>query len=451
VYLPQRTFLPLRFPPEIPFYTVKNKETKEAIMFAASRNMCIQPLNWNRFATRGGEICVPFAHYVQRNTTHVTNAVFSPFLRLPRELQLRVIYFCNEATLFQLMHASSVTRNEAKRLFWSNPNAWYRVSGEWLVAGGFTGHTHYAADFLRDIQRVEIWFDTVDSFLHNWIDGTRKMLFDGEQPIRPVDEQIESFWDLLTTMCPRLTHVVVSEEYKRRAMQEVHKELVQKCPASISVTASYLQRDSSNDAAVRRHLVKKPSTNNGTTTHWPILDREWTRQTILLPIKEFRGLVGAFQRTEYALTVCVYQEGSLDLLRVEMVEKHYFGTEYRAFGCPMPGCPAYFTLPGQWAAHVDEGRGHESMAEIPPEFAIQFAEQEEEMERRYQRDCSDAIKLMRAQRGADGSEQQRAIDHAFLEQIEHDPLYACSKPAQETAIWKRYQSIMKDRGEYFLD
>jgi hypothetical protein len=218
-------------------------------------------------------------------------------------------------------------------------------------------------------------------------------------------------------------------------MQEVHKELVQKCPTPISVSASYLQRDLSNEAIVRRHLVKKPSTNNGTTTHWPILDREWTRQTILLPIKEFRGSVGAFQRTEYALMVCMYQQGSLNLLRIEVVEKHYFGTEYRAFGCPMPGCTAYFTLPDQWAAPVDEGSVHECMAAIPPEFAIQFAEQEEEMERRYQRDGSGAIEIMRAQQGADGSEQQCAIDHAFLEQIKHDPLYACSKPAQETAIW----------------
>jgi hypothetical protein len=200
LYLPQRTFLPLRFLPQILLYTVNNKETKEAIMFAASRNLCIEPLNWNRFATRGGEICVPFAHYVQRNIAHVTGAVFSPFLRLPRELQLRVIHFCDKATLFQLMHSSSVTRNEAEQLFWSDSNAWYRVNGEWSIAGGFAGHTHYAVDFLRNVHHVEISFDTVDSFSDDWIDGERKLLYDGEQPSRTADEQIKSVWDLLTTM-----------------------------------------------------------------------------------------------------------------------------------------------------------------------------------------------------------------------------------------------------------
>lgn len=434
-----------RCPTAILSHTANNKETGEAIMFAASRNLCIEPLNWNRFATPGGEICVPFAHYVQRDTTHVTDAVFLPFLQLPRELQLRVIHFCDKATLFQLMHASSITRNEAEQLFWSNPTAWYYVSGEWLLAGGFTGHTLYAVDFLRHVQRVEIHFESVDSFSDEWIDGKRKLLYDGERPSRTADEQIKSLWHLVTTMCPCLKHVVVSESHYRRAMQEVHKELVEKCPASISVFASYLQRDLSNEALVRRHLVMKPSTNNGTTTHWPILDQEWTRQTILPPPKEFRGLVGAFQRLDYALTVWEYQRESLTLLRIEVVEKYHFGTEHRAFSCPMRTCPAYFTLPGQWPAHVDECNGHDSMAEIPCEFAIQFAEHEEEIKRKYQRDGSSALETMRAERGADGSEQQRAKDHAFLEQIEHDPLYACSKPGKETVLWKRYRSAMENR------
>jgi hypothetical protein len=70
----------------------------------------------------------------------------------------------------------------------------------------------------------------------------------------------------------------------------------------------------------------------------------------------------------------------------------------------MPTCLAYFTLPGQWPAHVDECNGHESIAEIPHEFVIQFAEHEEEIKRRYQRDGSGAIEIMRAQQGTHGSE-----------------------------------------------
>jgi hypothetical protein len=410
-------------------------------MFAASRNFSPGPLNWNRFTTKGGEILTPFAHYVQCDTTHATNTTFPPFLQLPRELQLRVVHFCDEATLFQLMHTSSVLRSEAKQLFWSSPNAWYHVSGEWLLAGGFTGHTPYAVDILCNVQRVEIHFENIDSFFDDWIDGERKLLYD-EQPARPLDEQISSLWCLLVTMCPRLTHVVVSDSAYRLAMGDVHKALVEKCPAPISVTASYLQRTLPS-FKVKRHRVKKDSTNNGTTIHWPILDLNWTRPIILLPLKEFRGPVGEFQRNTYAGQICKYRKNSLRLLRVEAIEKHHFGTEYRAFSCPKFGCPAYFTLPGQWPAHVDVSEGHEFQAPIPPEYAIQFAEHEEELQHIYYRGHRDAIEAMRVQWGEDGSEQRRAVEHAFLQQIEQDPLYARSKPAEETAIWRHYQMFMK--------
>jgi hypothetical protein len=411
-------------------------------MFAASRNFSPGPLNWNRFTTNGGEILTPFAHYVQRDTTHVTNTNFPPFLQLPRELQLRIVHFCDEATLFQLMHTSSVVRSDAKKLFWSNPNAWYHVSGEWLLAGGFTGHTPYAVDFLCNVQRVEIHFENIDSFFDDWIDGERKLLYDEEQPARTLDEQIEDLWCLLGTLCPRLTHVVVSESACRQAMRDALKTLVEKCPAPISVTASYLQRTLPG-FNVKRHRVKKASTNNGTTIHWPILDRNWTRQIILLPLKEFRGPVGAFQRTYHALEIWGYRLDSLRLLCVEVIEKHHFGTEYRAFNCPKPGCPAYFTLPGQWPAHVDVSDGHEFEAPVPPEYAIRIAENKEEVRRTYYRDRWDAIDAMRAQWGEDGSEQRRAVEHAFLQQIEQDPLYACSKPAKETVLWRDYQMYMK--------
>jgi hypothetical protein len=65
------------------------------------------------------------------------------------------------------------------------------------------------------------------------------------------------------------------------------------------------------------------------------------------------------------------------------------------------------------------------------------------VEHTYKRDRWDAIDAMRAQWGEDGSEQRRAVEHAFLQQIEQDPLYACSKPAEETVLWRNYRMYMK--------
>jgi hypothetical protein len=92
---------------------------------------------------------------------------------------------------------------------------------------------------------------------------------------------------------------------------------------------------------------------------------------------------------------------------------------------------------------VDVSDGHEFQAPIPPEYDIEIAEHEEEVQRTYYRDRWGAIDAMRAQWGEDGSGQRRAVEHAFLQQIEQDPLYARSKPAEETAIWRRYQMYMK--------
>lgn len=413
-------------------------------MLAASRNSYTALLNWNQFSTAQGEIHIPFTRYVQRDTTYVAYATFSPFLQLPRELQLRILHFCDEATLFQLMHTSCSVRSDAQELFWSSSNTWYHINGEWLLAGGLTGYTHYAVEFLCNVQRVEIHFDNTHAFFDDWIDGEcRPVVYDQAPPLRTVDEQIEDFWCLLMALCPHVTHVVVSESCERHAMQEVHKALVEKSPAPISVTASYLQRTRSSPGAVQRHRVKKPCSHDSTTVDWPILDLAWTRRTILPPLKEFRGPVGIFQRTDYALTVYLYRVRSHDLLRIEAMEKHHFGTEWRAFSCPEPGCPARFTLPGQWPAHVEEFCGHLWQAELPPELATLLAEHEKELWRIYRRDRWETIETLRAQWGIEGSEQQRAVEHAFLTQLEQDPLYACSRPAKETALWRRYQVYMK--------
>lgn len=122
-----------------------------------------RPLNWNLHVTSIGEPQTPFSLYVLPELTSPSCAAFLPFCRLPTELQLRVLYFCDSPTLFQLMQVSSVTRTEAKRLFWLYPDAWYHVDGDWLLAGGFPGHAHHASDVQAHVERVEADFAYADS------------------------------------------------------------------------------------------------------------------------------------------------------------------------------------------------------------------------------------------------------------------------------------------------
>ena len=178
-----------------------------------------------------------------------------------------------------------------------------------------------------------------------------------------------------------------------------------------------------------------------------MVDPEWARNIVLLPPNPFRGPVGAFQRTQYELTLSLYKYMSLCQLRVEAVERHYFGGEHCAFKCPRPSCTAYFDQPGQWPAHVD-ATGHFSDAEVPPEFAAEYAAHEARIEARLEQGRDIARDTMRNHWGMPDTAQRRAAERAFLEQIEHVPLYACSKPAEQTIMWKHYKMVMSREEQY---
>jgi hypothetical protein len=147
---------------------------------------------------------------------------------------------------------------------------------------------------------------------------------------------------------------------------------------------------------------------------------------VLPPHKTFRGPVGAFQRIGYDLDRYFYLYQSLCSLRTEAFEKHYLGED---------------------SPHADES-GHQCDAYVPLELAAEINTQDERIERKYMQGRDNAIELMRKSWGVLGSEQRRVAEHAFLSQLEHDPLYTCSRPARQTILWNAYKGIMND-DEYF--
>ncbi|CAO2651718.1 Nn.00g000010.m01.CDS01, partial [Neocucurbitaria sp. VM-36] len=250
-----------------------------------------KPLNWNQLVTSGGEACIPFAAYVQPETTHLVPVTFPQFSRLPAELQLRILRFCSYATLFQLMHVCSTTRHEAQKLFWDNPDAWYHVSGEWLLAGGFAGHTYDAIDILANVRQVELGFDSMQSFTYDWVDGNSAIA--PESPSWTLDERIYEIWELLQANCPRLARVVVSESLPRKTTEPLPESLariVDMSPTGISVFgASYLRRTIPSGFAYQRCLWQPIQPNDDAAKEWVLADLDWTRDSVLLPPKEFRG------------------------------------------------------------------------------------------------------------------------------------------------------------------
>jgi hypothetical protein len=422
-------------------------------MCAAPLSVRTEPLfNWGHFTTLEYETCVPFTYHVQPSTVgREKTASFLLFPLLPRELQLQVIDYCNPATLYQLMQVSSTTRDEARRRFWSDQEAWYRVDGEWLLAGGFTGHTCDAADFLANVQQVELRFASMDSFTYDWPDSDPTISV-AKPSFQTIGKRIDQVWRLLLAFCPSIQRIVVSESRPRRATQqplvEIHTRLLQKCPANVDLSASYLQNRTLNSQALVRRLVQKKQVYDGRVAGaWTVVDPEWTPQLVLPPHKTFRGPVGAFQQVGHEIARYLYQHRTLALLRIKAIETHYFGGEPRAFTCPVSACTAYFDRPGQWPAHAEAYR-HYYDAALPSEFAAEFAAQRERIERRVKQGRDDATELMRKRWGALGTEQRRVAEHAFLSQLEHDPLYACNRPARQTILWNWYRATM-DKEEFF--
>jgi hypothetical protein len=132
-----------------------------------------RPLNWTLHATFNGEHRTPFSHYVYPEAVQASRAAFPQFRKLPTELQLRILYFCDSPTLFWLMQVSLATRTEAKALFWLSLDAWYYVSGDWLLTGGLPGHAHYATDFLAHVERIEVDLDDLGRICYDTQAGYR--------------------------------------------------------------------------------------------------------------------------------------------------------------------------------------------------------------------------------------------------------------------------------------
>jgi hypothetical protein len=134
-------------------------------------------LNWELCATIDGEIRTHFRNHVRPGprSLHTSISSFSRFLHLPVELQQHILSFCDGTTLFQLMRASSATRTEAVKLFWSEPNTRYFIAGFWLFAGGFSGYTYANLEALKCVQHIQVDFDSSPSILWTgWEDGEIK-------------------------------------------------------------------------------------------------------------------------------------------------------------------------------------------------------------------------------------------------------------------------------------
>lgn len=341
------------------------------------------------------------------------------------------------------MQVSSAMRVEARKLFWSCPDAWYWVDGHWLLAGGFPGHAHHAIDFLAHIEQVEVDFNNIKTLREDWeAEICRNHVGEPVAPSQGVEDRIRDFWQTLQHRLPRATNVVVSESRPRRAGESPphdFKVMVEMCHAGISASASFFKMAAGNTHRLERSLWRRARGDASTAGGWEKISPTWTRQSILLPPKEFRGPVGAYERVLYKSRRYCLQKWAEQRLLIEAIERHHFHERHEPFDCFHPECNAQFGLPGEWTLHAIDS-GHSPSAVPPDEVKASFDQHKNMLEQMQKQDV--AWGRVKEDRGEDGSKRRHNAEQAFLHQLDHDPLYAHGKPARECSTWVMYTRNM---------
>ncbi|ORY03952.1 hypothetical protein BCR34DRAFT_573131 [Clohesyomyces aquaticus] len=380
-----------------------------------------EQLNWDLYANSDFKPITPFHLYVRPEgpASVRLSPTFSQFLRLPLELQHAIVKSCDSPTLFQLMHVSSSIRNEARKLFWSNPEAWYLVDSEWLFEGGFPGPTLHDPDFISCTKYVEVEVYLTSS-LEPWS-----------------EERVPKFWETFQKCLPSVTHVVLSCIRFGNKLSDLHRAIVQQCPAKITASVSLLHDDESRPQ-LERSLWRYGSKG------WELISLIWTHKCIFGSPKVFRGPVGLFQDMLYNSRLSRYRKMGLWVVRVQALEKHHFHGRSEPFKCPRTRCRVRFEHPGEWPLHAMKSRTHYRVSEasMPDEGLEAEYEKQDRISCDAWNSKPQVHLALQYGWGVKGSEDWSSVTEAFLNQIENDLLYAHREPARECSTFQTFRLLM---------
>jgi hypothetical protein len=232
---------------------------------------CKPPLNWNLHLTSEGEERTPFNQHVQRKSAGEgppsqgllpSLGNLPPTLKLPTELQWRIMDFCTDpATLWQFMHTSRELRTEASKRFWADPHTYYLIEAPWLIDGGGPGHTGYDMAFLTHVQNIEVEYS---------IDADALLRPRGENGLGSLmnNHLIVSFWSSLKQRCPSVRRVVFNQTWHTRLQSRGDSEkptwislclkvLIGIAPPEVEVSAFVLSSAIHNGSGVMTRIGRR--------------------------------------------------------------------------------------------------------------------------------------------------------------------------------------------------
>ncbi|KAF2828309.1 hypothetical protein CC86DRAFT_454155 [Ophiobolus disseminans] len=400
-----------------------------------------KPLDWDIQVTELGEPRISFAHSVKREQPSSQHGSVLPLDMLPTELQLHILWSCDRPTLWALMRVSSAMRTEAKKLFWSYPDTWYHVDGEWLLTGGYTGQTHCDTDSMALVEQLAIDLESCSTLL---FDFERQYWAAGRSPRMPastLEDRIHDWWQTVQSRFPRATRIIVSEDSYRLTETALPHELdlmLRMHPPVIDVSISIV-RAIEDEGYLERRLWRRPDDGN-------ILVDSVGEQHVLLPPKIFRGPVGEWQHHYYQLFRHVGKARATSKILIEARERHQFDGRAEPFQCPKHICGRTFEAPGEWTAHAFQTSHNEDWNGSVPldEYKDSFERHRSEVKNILEEGVRKAMVRMQIAWGEEESEKRQNAEQTFVHQLEHDPLYAQELPARECSIWEDYLRDMSD-------
>ena len=378
---------------------------------------------------------MPFAYHIrQPEPTTPPSASFHQFSRLPPELQLMIIHWCDKPTLFQLMLTSRFTRTEARKAFFSDPDAWYCIDTDWtqrdwLFEGGHPGDTCWNMDFLAFVERLYINLGqmTVSHWMNQKWSGTEEEAVAGAFGL--MNENIQTFWGIVRHVFPRLKHVIIGDGWPRMDDDKnrpvvlptaMYTKVGQMCPPGINISISLARRERYATRLVKRIRWRPVVTRTDANTKLKWEERaNPSEPQIYPPYKTFRGPVGRAQDLLARRHIRKQRNETQRTHHIAAIEKFHFDGRHEPFGCSFRECPAFFNEPEEYTNHAMHMLHYErDMLLIP--FKALFSEHEKRWEKL--KDIEDEkMEAIFAWWGKEGSEKRKNAILEVENQFIHDP------------------------------
>ncbi|KAH7088345.1 hypothetical protein FB567DRAFT_524192 [Paraphoma chrysanthemicola] len=257
-------------------------------------------------------------------------------------------------------------------------------------------------------------------------------------------QRICDFWQTLQQPFPSVKRVALSADVAQLlggTLPDDFRLLAEGSPTSITTYVSFLALDTFHTYRCSRQLWQPTRKQGGKELEWNNMNQGWTPKVIFLPVRTFHGPAGRFYHARYKNDRHYQQMQANRLIFAHATEAYYMPHPDLPHPCPVTGCNAQFSKPGQWAVHSAEMSYDGVLGSHPDtDFQRTFPQRSVLLKKERDRVFDELLSMQKW--GEEGSKRRQDAEEAFVHQREHDPLYTHQKPPRECIMWRRYQTFL---------